>query len=130
MSLEEKVLESVRNLKAMAEQCIDLATKVADELVKEKETKKEGKRILTQVSGLNENQVFVFEGTTYKKTNTHITAFAPSNFSVKVGGEYRAGFTVVHLYLAQQINPIVYFKNGDENGLFYFHGDLLVMTNA
>jgi hypothetical protein len=127
MSLEEKLLESVRNLKAMGEQCTSLAMKVMEEFTREKETKKEEKRILTQVSGLSENQVFMFEGITYKKTSTRITAFAPSALSVRTGDEHRTGFMLIYLYLAQQLNPIVYYQNGD--GLLYFHGDLLVIVN-
>lgn len=69
MSLEEKVLESVRNLKAMAEQCIDLATKVADELTKEKETKKQqpGMMPLLVLAGdTKQDQFFMYKNNMYK----------------------------------------------------------------
>lgn len=122
MSLEEKLLESIRNLKAMGEQCIDLATKVAEEFTKEKETKKE-RRASARVGELSEGQVFVFNDRTFKLQGDHLPAFVPSSLSVRTGETVRTGFMVIHLFSARQIEPIV--TNGD---IFYFSGDFLVMV--
>lgn len=127
MSLEEKVLESVRNLKAMAEQCIDLATKVADELTKEKETKREEKRLRRHVGDLKENQVFLFNNRTFKLLGDHLPAFVPSHLSVRTGDDHKTGFMAIHLFTAIQISPVVPADAG--NGYFYFSGDLLVLVS-